>query len=199
MLIGLVGLISSGKDTVANKLVTKHGYKRESFAHPLKDAVSKIFNWDREMLEGNTEESRKWREQPDPFWSKKFNKDITPRWVLQYFGTEVMRGQMHDAIWVDSLIARYKGEKTVVSDTRFQNEIKTIKAHGGVIVLVKRNYIMPTREEMQKQGIHQSEWDWLGAKFDYTIENTNSLEGLNANIDQFVNQLQDHRSSNATS
>jgi len=110
-----------------------------------------------------------------------------------------MRGQMHDAIWVDSLIARYKGEKTVISDTRFQNEIKNIKAHGGIIVLVKRNYIMPTREEMQKQGIHQSEWDWLGAKFDYTIENTNSLEGLNANIDQFVNQLQDHQSSNATS
>ena len=111
MLIGLVGLISSGKDTVANKLVTKHGYKRDSFAHPLKDAVSKIFNWDRELLEGNTKESREWREQPDPFWSKKFNKDVTPRWVLQYFGTEVMRGQMHDAIWVDSLIARYKVKK----------------------------------------------------------------------------------------
>ena len=58
---------------------------------------------------------------------------------------------------------------------------------------------MPTREEMQKQGIHQSEWDWLGAKFDYTIENTNSLEGLNANIDQFIRLLQDHRSSNVTS
>ena len=46
---------------------------------------------------------------------------------------------------MDSLIARYKGKKTVVSDTRFQNEIKTIKAHGGVIVLVKRGPIS-TRE-----------------------------------------------------
>jgi len=198
MLIGLVGLISSGKDTVANRLVTKHGYKRDSFADPLKDAVSKIFNWDRKLLEGNTSESRKWREQSDEFWSKKFNKEITPRWVLQYFGTEVMRGQMHDAIWVDSLIARYKGEKTVVSDTRFQNEIKTIKAHGGVIVLVKRGPIS-TREEMQKQGIHQSEWDWVGSDFDYTIDNTSSLEGLNAHIDHFIDQLQGHPSSNVTS
>ena len=66
-------------------------------------------------------------------------KEVTPRWVLQYFGTEVMRGGMHDGIWVDSLIARYKGKPTVISDTRYQNEIKTIKAHGGVIVLVKRN------------------------------------------------------------
>ena len=54
MLIGLVGLIGSGKDTVAERLVTHHDYKRDSFAKSLKDAVSSMFNWDREMLEGNT-------------------------------------------------------------------------------------------------------------------------------------------------
>ena len=52
---------------------------------------------------------------------------------------------------------------------------------------------------MQKQGAHQSEWDWIGANFDYIIDNTTSLEGLNANIDQFVNQLQGRPSSNVTS
>ena len=195
MLIGLVGLIGSGKDTVADRLVTHHGYKRDSFAKSLKDAVSSMFNWDREMLEGNTRSSRDWREQPDKFWSEKMGKEVTPRWVLQYFGTEVMRGQMYDAIWVDSVIGRYKGDKTVISDTRFQNEIKTIKAHGGIVVLVKREEI-PTREEMQKQGAHQSEWNWIGSDFDYTIDNTSSLEGLNANIDQFIRQLQDRQSSN---
>ena len=194
MLIGLVGLIGSGKDTVAERLITHHGYKRDSFAKSLKDAVSSMFNWDREMLEGNTSESRAWREQPDKFWSEKMGKEVTPRWVLQYFGTEVMRQGMYDAIWVDSVIGRYKGDKTVISDTRFQNEIKTIKAHGGIVVLVKREEI-PTREEMQKQGIHQSEWDWVGSDFDYIIDNTNSLEGLNANIDQFIRQLQDRQSS----
>ena len=195
MLIGLVGLIGSGKDTVAERLITHHGYKRDSFAKSLKDAVSSMFNWDRELLEGNTSESREWREQPDKFWSKRMGKEVTPRWVLQYFGTEVMRQGMYDAIWVDSVIGRYKGDKTVISDTRFQNEIKTIKAHGGIVVLVKREEI-PTREEMQKQGIHQSEWDWVGSDFDYTIDNTSSLEGLDANIDQFIHQLQDRQSSN---
>ena len=195
MLIGLVGLIGSGKDTVAERLVTHHGYKRDSFAKSLKDAVSSMFNWDREMLEGNTTSSRHWREQTDKFWSEKMGKEITPRWVLQYFGTEVMRQGMYDGIWVDSVIGRYKGENTVISDTRFQNEIKNIKAHGGIVVLVKREEI-PTREEMQKQGAHQSEWDWIGSDFDYTIDNTSSLEGLNANVDQFIHQLQDHQSSN---
>ena len=194
MLIGLVGLIGSGKDTVAERLITHYGYKRDSFAKSLKDAVSSMFNWDREMLEGNTTSSRHWREQPDKFWSEKMGKEITPRWELQYFGTEVMRQGMYDAIWVDSVIGRYKGENTVISDTRFQNEIKTIKAHGGMIVLVKREEI-PTREEMQKQGAHQSEWDWIGSNFDYIIDNTSSLEGLNANVDQFIHQLPNHQSS----
>jgi hypothetical protein len=195
MLIGLVGLIGSGKDTVAERLVTHHNYKRDSFAKSLKDAVSSMFNWDRELLEGNTSESRKWREQPDKFWSEKMCKEVTPRWVLQYFGTEVMRQNMYDAIWVDSVIGRYKGENTVISDTRFQNEIKTIKAHGGKILLVKRGEL-PTREEMQNNGSHQSEWDWMGSNFDYIIENNSTLEELNANVDQFIHQLQDRQSSN---
>ena len=126
MLIGIVGLISSGKGTVADRLVEQHGYKKDSFAKSLKDAVASMFNWDRSMLEGDTESSRHWREQPDNFWSEKFGKPITPRWVLQYFGTEVMRGQMYDAIWVDSCIGRYKGQKTVIADTRFPNEVKQI-------------------------------------------------------------------------
>ena len=65
MLIGIVGLIGSGKDTVAERLVAQHGYRRDSFAKSLKDAVSSMFNWDRESLEGKTDESRQWREQPD--------------------------------------------------------------------------------------------------------------------------------------
>jgi hypothetical protein len=198
MLIGICGLIGSGKDTVAERLITRHGYKRDSFAKSLKDAVSSMFNWDRKMLEGNTSESRAWREQPDKFWSKKMGKEVTPRWVLQYFGTEIMRGQMYDSIWLDSCLGRYKGDKTVISDTRFQNEIKTIKAHSGIVVLVKRGEL-PTREEMQKQGAHQSEWDWMGSKFDYIIENNSSIAVLNANTDQVIHQLQDHQVSNVTS
>ena len=195
MLIGLVGLIGSGKDTVAERLITHHGYKRDSFAKSLKDAVSSMFNWDRELLEGNTSESRKWREQPDAFWSEKMGKEITPRWILQYFGTEVMRGKVYDGIWVDSVIGRYKGENTVISDTRFINEIKTIKAHGGKIVCVKRGEL-PTQKEMQEQGAHQSEWDWLDSKFDYTIENTGTKEELYVKINDLNRLLQDHQSSN---
>lgn len=193
MLIGLVGLIGSGKDTVAEYLVKNYSFKRDSFAKSLKDATANIFNWDRELLEGHTKESREWREQTDRFWSEKFGKEVTPRWILQYFGTEVCREHMLDSIWVDSLVARYRGENTVISDTRFVNEINTIRKQGGKIVLVKRSEI-PSREEMQASGAHQSEWDWIGCKFDHIIDNTGTVEDLYKNIDSMTTHLlQDHR------
>jgi len=178
-------LIGSGKDTVSKRLEQKHGFRRDSFAKSLKDAVSVMFNWDREMLEGNGDDSRQWREQPDEFWSKKFGKTVTPRWVLQHFGTEVMRQHMHDAIWIDSCLSRYDGKPTVISDTRFQNELKTIKENGGQIILVKRGEL-PTREQMQEKGAHKSEWDWMGWNFDHVIDNDGSKEDLYKKVDDLI-------------
>ena len=185
MLIGICGLIGSGKDTVAERLVNEHSYKRDSFAKSLKDAVASMFNWDRDMLEGNTSESREWREKPDTFWSERFGREVTPRTILQQFGTEVMRGQMYDGIWVDSCIGRYKGQNTVISDTRFINELKTIREYGGKIICVTRGGL-PTKEDMKKRGAHQSEWDWLDSTFDFVIDNNGTKEELFAKVDLII-------------
>ena len=68
MIIGICGLIGSGKDTIADYLVEKHNFTKMSFADKLKDAVSQMFEWDRELLDGKTAASRKWREEPDAYW-----------------------------------------------------------------------------------------------------------------------------------
>jgi len=47
-IIGVCGLIGSGKDTIADYLVNIHQFRRESFANSLKDAVAAVFGWDRE-------------------------------------------------------------------------------------------------------------------------------------------------------
>ena len=191
MLIGVVGLIGSGKGTVSDRLMQKHGFRKDSFAKSLKDAVSSMFNWDREMLEGKTDESRAWREKPDAFWSKRFGKDVTPRWVLQYFGTEVMRQGMHDAIWIDSCMARYDGKPTVIADTRFENEIKTIREIGGKILLVKRGqdpdwFTDYVEGNIEPKNVHSSEYAWAKSEYDHLITNNGTLEELHQQIDDLI-------------
>ena len=141
MIIGVCGFIGSGKDTIADYLVNIHQFRRESFANSLKDAVSQVFGWDRDMLEGRTRQSREWRERVDPWWAKRLNMpDLTPRWVLQYWGTEVCRRAFHDDIWIAALEnkLRSSNDDRVISDCRFPNEINSIKAAGGIVVRVVR-------------------------------------------------------------
>ena len=63
MIIGLCGLIGSGKNTVAEHLLEEHAYESISFAETLKDAAAAIFGWNRVMLEGATPEAREAREK----------------------------------------------------------------------------------------------------------------------------------------
>lgn len=191
MLIGVVGLIGSGKGTVSDRLEQKHNFRKDSFARSLKDAVSSMFNWDRDMLEGKTDQSRAWREKPDVFWSKRFGKDVTPRWVLQYFGTEVMRQGMHDAIWIDSCMARYDGKPTVIADTRFENEIKIIREMGGSILLVKRGqdpdwFTDYVEGNVVPKNVHLSEYAWAKSEYDHLITNDGTLEDLHSKIDDLI-------------
>jgi broad-specificity NMP kinase len=89
MIIGICGLIGSGKDTVADILVQENNFKKLSFADKLKDGVSAVFGWDRVMLEGNTEKSRAWREQEDTFWTNETGRTtrvwyrLYAKWILR--------------------------------------------------------------------------------------------------------------------
>ena len=50
MIIGIIGAIGSGKDTIADYLVKNHGFTRLSFAGKVKDVAAIVFGWDRTML-----------------------------------------------------------------------------------------------------------------------------------------------------
>ena len=199
MIIGVCGFIGSGKDTIADYLVNYHGFRRESFANSLKDAVAHVFGWDRTMLEGRTKQAREWREQKDEWWSNRLGMDITPRWILQYWGTEVCRKAFHDDIWIAALENKLRTSKDdiVISDCRFPNEIKSIRNAGGRVIRVVRgpepewyddavaankgpHHIgwAIAKDRLAKYKIHASETSWVGTDFDAVLDNNGSIENL---------------------
>ena len=206
MIIGVCGFIGSGKDTIADYLTNFHGFRRESFANSLKDAVAQVFGWDRTMLEGRTKQAREWREQVDPWWAERLNMpNLTPRWVLQYWGTEVCRKAFHDDIWIASLENKLRNSKddVVISDCRFPNEIKSIKSAGGIIICVQRG-IQPhwkdiaakankgdpnAQDWLKKEGIHASETSWVGTAFDDVLDNNGDIDDLFKQVKGLVSNL----------
>jgi hypothetical protein len=214
MIIGLAGLAGSGKDTVANFIVEKHEFVRVSFADALKDASAVIFSWPRNMLEGDTIESRDWREQVDSYWSAKFGYAVTPRIMLQKFGTDVCRSHLHDNIWINcvekKLQENYKNKlNTIITDVRFPNEVKMIRNAGGKVFRVKRGAepawwdlaikansvdgrsdkasvdLITNKLEME-YNLHISEWAWVGTSFDSVINNNGTLEDLDEVVTNIV-------------
>lgn len=205
MIIGVVGFLGSGKGTVGDVLIQEQGYYRLSFADAVKDAVSVIFGWPRHLLEGDTQESRGFRESTDGFWSERFGYTVTPRYMLQLMGTEAGRDVFNKDIWIYTLEKRMQGlENVVIPDVRFPNEIEFIKSKGGKVLRVKRGpepdwydlahaannlsfmHNPEAREEMHKSGIHYSEWAWIGQDFDFVVENEGSIEDLKIKINQIL-------------
>jgi hypothetical protein len=218
MIVGFVGFIGSGKDTAADYLVNFHGYRRDSFANTLKDAVACVFGWDRTLLEGRTAEARAWREEIDPWWSARLNMPkLTPRWVLQYWGTEVCRVGFHDDIWIASLENKMRktGDNIVISDVRFPNEIKAIHNAGGIVVRVKRGADPEwydaaasvnkgpdanaswslSKLKLETLRIHASETAWVGNKVDDTVYNDSTIDELFSQIKSLVSGPRDAKAA----
>lgn len=212
MIIGITGLIGSGKDTAADYLCDVYGFKRMSFAGALKDAIAVIFNWDRELLEGSTEGSREWREQVDDWWATRLGiPNLTPRWVLQQWGTDVARKNFHNDIWVASVENRLLSIKDdiVITDCRFPNELNAIKNAGGLTMRIHRGedpeWLRVARLHNEtldnilknnlktclesEYNIHASEYSSVGLAYDYNLGNDKTVAELHDQIENILNSL----------
>ena len=195
MIIGVCGLIGSGKGTVADILEGQQGFKKVSFADSLKDSVASVFGWPRHLLEGDTAESREWREQVDAWWSNRLDiPTLTPRWVLQYWGTDVCRHGFHPDIWLASLERKLSNSGNfIIPDTRFPNEVEMIQRLGGQVWRVTRGvdpawltaYITTG---VEPEDVHASEYMWSTSKFDKVIPNDGTLKELRKTVKAMINE-----------
>ena len=202
-IIGFVGFIGSGKGT-AGDILAENGYIRESFAKGVKDTCSTMFGWPRHLLEGDTEESRQFREIPDSYWTEKMGRDFSPREALQKMGTEVGRNVFHSDFWILQMQRRLEeknNNRYVITDVRFPNEINWIHKMGGKVYEVHRGeqpswykMLKATKPEdtnmrnflMIDNEVHYSEWAWIGCKMDGMIDNNGTLEHLTTAVKNVI-------------
>jgi len=208
-IIGLLGYIGSGKGTVASQLANEYGFRQDSFAGSLKDACAALFDWPRQMLEGDTKKSREWREQVDPWWEEKLGRPgFSPRMALQLMGTDVIRNNFDEDMWFLTVLNKIRkdpSQNVVISDVRFPNEVKFIRENGGTLVKVNRgpapvwveiavqanNGSSLAKDIMQKNypNVHFSEWATAGVIPDLEISNDGTLEDLHVQIRQMMTKL----------
>lgn len=189
-IVGLTGLAGSGKNSVANILVKNyHNWKIVSSGSAVKDVCAVMFDWPRNLLEGDTVESRQWRETTDSYWTEKLGYNFTPRIAMQWLATDIVRKQLSENFWINKTektirnIIENTDYNVVITDVRFKNEIDLIrKLHGEIwqVELGERPKWFDIAADYNKGGckgnipselknIHNSEWDWIG----YTVPDKN--------------------------
>ena len=197
MIIVCCGFSDAGKDQVAKRLIDEHGFEKLSFASVLKDILSILFSWDRNMMEGTTKESREWRETIDEWWSDKLLiQNFTPRWAMQNIGTDLFRQHFNTDIWIFALEKKLKNLRNtnvVITDCRFENEYNFLK--NITYDEVKFFYIERCeppywfRDKVIPSDLHISEYEWVKCLLsnEYTtIPNYGTIEELNGIVDKMI-------------
>jgi hypothetical protein len=217
MIIGVNGKIGSGKDTVGSIIqyltandvgsdcikrirggLPIYGYHNskwevKKFAGKLKQIASLLTGVPVEMFE---DQEFKKTDLPNEWVYVKPGypaRNMTVREFLQRLGTDAMRDNLHENVWVNALFADYvprlQFEKSfhgmkgavpveepnwIITDMRFPNEMEAVKEKKGITIRVVR----PKIETEEFKPLHPSETALDDAKFNYEIVNDGSIDDL---------------------
>jgi len=154
VVVGVNGKIQSGKDTFVGMVMSiLQEYdircRTINFADKLKVVVMDLFSLNHDDV--FTQEGKA-RRHPEL-------NNMTTRYILQKFGTEVARN-IFSKVWVNYLIKTVRLISDIdhnvhvifVSDMRFIDEFNAIKSMNGITVRVKRLGFEHTNQN------HESEW-----------------------------------------
>jgi len=205
MIIGLSGYAKSGKDTVADMIISvgSRPWVVKKFSGKLKQMASLLTGIPLVKFE-----DQEFKEQLMPLdwveqWvegTTKYYKLMKVRDFLQRLGTEAVRDGLHKNAWVNALMSDYVINKEywndiangrdigdgypswIITDCRFPNEFKAIKDKGGIVIRINRDGIKPI-------NAHPSEIALDDFNFDYVIENNGSLEDLKESVNFILNKI----------
>lgn len=175
-IVGIVGKLNSGKDTIAAALESKD-YDRRAFADPLKLFVHNLFDIPREVL-----------------WGPSENRTGEVRQMLQELGTEYAR-KFRPNIWIEKMddviemSRRNAAVGVVIPDVRFMNEGEMLRDKGAVLIRIVRP--ASGDHETAKVNAHASETEsalipeeWITR----TINNDGTLVELYAKVAAIIEE-----------
>lgn len=188
--IALVGGKRVGKDSVADVLVEKFGFKKIRIADRLKKTLEFLFELDARQLEDDRKDAVDAR------------LGVTPRALMQWFGTEVMQFQLHErfgqslcqsrCFWVESLVTDYAlreargGTRYVISDMRFLHEYRFLEAALGDQLAAVAVVGRCRSSGDGKDDTHASETAWKEVPCDHVLENSGSMDELVGAVERLV-------------
>jgi hypothetical protein len=206
-IIALSGKKRVGKDTMANILIKRYGFNKISLADPLRDLCSRVFGLDMKMfLDDDKKDAQmsrihldfhhidKIREIVENEWHYQISEEArdameeahgvefdTPRDLLRFIGTKMLRMCVDDNIWINLAAFKLKelGGRVVITDCRFENEREFFQKVGAVLCLIKRN-------DNGESAEHEFN---LGSDDDYDIIFTNdaTLHEFESSVDVWYN------------
>lgn len=146
IVVGFSGKLNAGKDTAADAICEMRTVQRLAFAKPLKDTVMKMFDLSKEQVFTDK------KDVIDLRWNK------TPRQLLQWFGTDVIRNYDPDH-WVKLMRMRLETLRdsgtqiVVVTDVRFDNEADLLREFGATIVRINRIGLTNVSSHSSEDGL----------------------------------------------
>lgn len=194
ILIALTGQQRAGKDSVADRLVERHGFTKISFAAPLKQALRATDPWIGfhpnhpgqlvRLSEALANESEDAIKQLFPEYRR----------LLEKLGTEGIRA-IDDEFWVNAALAKIDdvSGRYVFPDARFQNEVTALREAARCFEprtsaeawhIVRPSLVGPVGEQHASAVLHGN----LGE--DREVVNDSTLDDLYSIVDAIVEELE---------
>jgi len=194
ILIALTGAARAGKDSVADRLVERHGFTKISFAAPLKSALLATDPYLGHhpyrpgqlvrLSEALANESEDVIKQTFPEYRR----------LLEKLGTEGIRA-IDDGFWIDAAMNKVDPVegRFVFPDARFQNEVDAVRnwaiedlcEQAEAWHIVRPSLVGPVGELHASAALHGN----LGE--DREVLNDSSLDDLYSVVDAIIAEMED--------
>lgn len=170
--IYLVGKAGSGKDTIADYLCNKYGYKQLRFAKGVYDYAYKYFNMspsekDRQLLQGI---------------GKCFREEVDINYWLNMVGKQLAETK----------------QPCVITDCRFINEHNYLKGRGVIGVGIDVKHDIRLNRLISRDGstqiktlndVSEIEMDTYFKELDYFVDNSDTIDSLYLGLNNLINTI----------